>query len=51
MKKNLKKIFEKIFPLKILGKKIFEKNFEKFFPLKNSLGASGENMNVCHSYS
>ena len=34
------------------GEKNFEKkNFEKFFPLKNPLGASGENMNVCHSYS
>ena len=51
----MKKNCEKFFPLKILEKKIFEKNCEKFFPLKilekNPLGASGENMNVCHSYS
>ena len=37
------------------GEKKFKKNFEKIFPLKilgkNPLGASGENMNVCHSYS
>ena len=54
-KKIFEKNCEKFFPLKILEKKIFEKNCEKFFPLKilekNPLGASGENMNVCHSYS
>ena len=56
-KKIFEKNFEKFFPLKILEKKIFEKFFplkileKKYSAEKNPLGASGENMNVCHSYS